>query len=67
MKNKVQRKNINFNLYSEDVYCAYGTNNNPLLNDEISLTIEEAANNYKIKDKLNIQFNTYDDAPIDEN
>lgn len=66
MKKSSQRKNINFNLYSDDVYCSYGTNNVPLLNEEISSVIEESANNYKIKEKVNIQFNTYEETPIDE-
>ena len=61
-----ERKNLNFNLYSDDVYCSYGTDNGPLLNDEIASTIQERANNHKIKDKLSIEFITYEESPIDK-
>ena len=62
-----KRKSLSFNLYSDDVYCSYGTDNGPLLNDEIAQTIESHANNHKIKTDLEITFNTYEESPIDQN
>ena len=52
-----ERKVLNFNLYDKDVYNSYGVDDNPLLNDELAYTIEERANNHKIKTKLAINFN----------
>ena len=46
-----ERKVLNFNLYDKDVYNSYGVDDNPLLNDELAYTIEERANNHKIKTK----------------
>ena len=66
MTNK-KRKNLNFDLYSDDVYCSYGTDKGPLLNDEIAQTIENHANNNKVKTRLAITFNTYEESPIDKN
>ena len=63
----VKRKGLSFNLYSDDVYCSYGTDNGPLLNDEIAQTIENRANNHKLKNGLEITFNTYEESPIDKN
>ena len=62
-----KRKSLNFNLYSDDVYCSYGTDKGPLLNDEIAQTIENHANNHKIKEDLSITFKTYEESPIDKN
>jgi hypothetical protein len=63
----VKRKGLSFNLYSDDVYCSYGTDNGPLLNDEMAQTIENRANNHKLKNGLEITFNTYEESPIDKN
>ena len=60
-----RRKSLNIDLYSDDVYSSFGTDNIPLLNDEISHTIETYANNSKAKTKLSINFKTYEEEPID--
>ena len=61
-----ERKVLNFNLYDKDVYNSYGVDDNPLLNDELAYTIEERANNHKIKTKLAINFKKYSESPINE-
>ena len=61
-----ERKNVYLNLYSDNVYCYYGTDSGAILNGEIASTIEERANNHKIKEKLSINFKTYKEAPINQ-
>jgi hypothetical protein len=63
---KTERKKLNFDLYDNDVYCHYGTENGPLLNDEVASTLQEKANNHKIKDKLLIEFKVNEESPIDK-
>ena len=60
-----KRKSLNIDLYSDDVYSSFGTNNIPLLNDEVSRTIQTYANNSKANAKLIINFKTYEEDPID--
>lgn len=63
---KNERKILNFDLYDNDVYCHYGTDNGPLLSDEVASTLQEKANNHKIKDKLLIEFKVNKESPIDQ-
>ena len=62
---KEKRKSLHIDLYSDDVYSSFGTDNIPLLNDEISHTIQTYANNSRAKTKLTINFKTYEEDPID--
>lgn len=66
MKAQSERKNVSLNLYSDNVYCYYGTDAGAILNSEITSTIEERSNNHKIKEKLTINFKTYEEAPINQ-
>ncbi len=66
MDKQIKRKNVSLNLYSDDVYCYYGTDSGAILNTDISSTIEERANNHKIKEKLSINFQTYKESPINQ-
>ena len=60
-------KEISFNLHDdEDIYCPCGTNGRPLLDEDIVSTIQVEANNYKIKDRLNINFNIKKDSTVNE-
>ena len=61
-----ERVILNFNLYDKDVYNSYGVDDMPLLNDELAYTIEEQANNHKIKTNLAINFKKFKKSTIKE-
>ena len=61
-----ERVILNFNLYAKDVYNSYGVDDRPLLNDELAYTIEEQANNHKIKTNLAINFKKFKKSAINE-
>ncbi len=66
MKNQNKRVNLSIHLHGNDVYCSSGTDDGLILNDEVTSTIAESANNYEIKENLNINFKANEKSCINE-